>query len=252
MGARARPRAGRRARGERPGRARRRLVPRRGQVAGGGERPRAPGRGRQRRRGRAGEPQGRDVAPPRAAPRARRARAGGRASWGRRRAVAYVPAASVGRGRAGGGRAAHDFDPDSASIGAPDTFIAGQESAVVNALNGRRRAVPSFAGIVSVRERGVDGRPTLVHNVETLAHVALIARFGADVVPGGGDARFARHHAVDGQPPERADRRRGGARLHHSGWRQRLGADEVRAPGGSSSVATAAAGSRRADRPISR
>jgi NADH:ubiquinone oxidoreductase subunit F (NADH-binding) len=63
-------------------------------------------------------------------------------------------------------------------IAAPDRFIAGQESSVVNILNGRREALPSFMGVEPIRVRGVNNRPTLVQNVETLAHVALIARFG--------------------------------------------------------------------------
>lgn len=64
-------------------------------------------------------------------------------------------------------------------VESPSAFLAGQESAVVNALNGRQPAVPSFTGVVTIRERGVAGRPTLVQNAETLAHVALIGRFGA-------------------------------------------------------------------------
>ena len=63
---------------------------------------------------------------------------------------------------------------------APDRFLAGQESAVVNVLSGRRQGLPSFVGLESIRERGVDGRPTLVQNVETLAHVGMVARYGAE------------------------------------------------------------------------
>ncbi len=96
-------------------------------------------------------------------------------------AVAYVPAASIPIVNAANAeRRAKRLDPiDIEVFEAPDTYISGQESAVVNALRGRRGALPSFIGLTSIRERGAAGRPTLVQNAETLAHVALIARFGA-------------------------------------------------------------------------
>jgi NADH:ubiquinone oxidoreductase subunit F (NADH-binding) len=60
----------------------------------------------------------------------------------------------------------------------PQRYVAGEESALVHSLNGGP-AAPTFTP-PRVFSRGVAGRPTLVQNAETLAHVALIARRGAD------------------------------------------------------------------------
>ncbi|MGH2933660.1 MAG: NADH-ubiquinone oxidoreductase-F iron-sulfur binding region domain-containing protein [Gaiellaceae bacterium] len=64
------------------------------------------------------------------------------------------------------------------AVRVPDRFVAGEETALVSLLNGGH-AKPTFTP-PRPYERGVHGAPTLVQNAETLAHLALIARYGPD------------------------------------------------------------------------
>ena len=100
---------------------------------------------------------------------------------GARQAIVYAPPSSIPiMETALAERRSRRVDPIVMELAeSPEMFIAGQESALVSQLGGRRGAVPSFIGVSPIRERGLGGRPTLVQNVETLAHVALVARFGA-------------------------------------------------------------------------
>ena len=63
-------------------------------------------------------------------------------------------------------------------VSAPVRYVSGEETAAVHFINDGI-ALPTS---IPPRpfEHGIDGRPTLVQNVETLAAVALIARFGDD------------------------------------------------------------------------
>jgi NADH:ubiquinone oxidoreductase subunit F (NADH-binding) len=103
------------------------------------------------------------------------------AAVGASRLVIYVPPRLVGVVSAAiVERSALGIDPvEPEVVAAADCFVAGEASAAVAQLNGGPGGTPVFTGIRPVHERGVGGRPTLVQNAETLAHVGLIARFGA-------------------------------------------------------------------------
>jgi NADH:ubiquinone oxidoreductase subunit F (NADH-binding) len=74
-------------------------------------------------------------------------------------------------------RVAGERDVPTTIVGLPSRFVAGEERALVSFLNGGQ-AKPTAAP-PRVFERGVDGRPTFVGNVETLCHLAQIVQWGS-------------------------------------------------------------------------
>ncbi len=86
---------------------------------------------------------------------------------------------------------------------APARFLAGQETALLNHLSGGP-VTPTFMP-PRITERGLNNAPTLVQNVETLAHLALIARKGPRWFRSVGTAEepgsmLATIRRTDGQP----------------------------------------------------
>jgi NADH:ubiquinone oxidoreductase subunit F (NADH-binding) len=86
------------------------------------------------------------------------------------RLVASLDAAAQARDVAG-------IDPVPIQIvGIEDRYVASEQTAIVQRINGGP-GLPTFSQ-ARTHERGVANRPTLVNNVETLAHLAMIARYG--------------------------------------------------------------------------
>jgi NADH:ubiquinone oxidoreductase subunit F (NADH-binding) len=80
--------------------------------------------------------------------------------------------------RAVGERRAVGLDPVAVEVARPPGgFVSGEESALISWLD-RRTCAPTFRVDKTVPLR-VAKRPSLVHNTETLAHVALISRHGS-------------------------------------------------------------------------
>ena len=78
-------------------------------------------------------------------------------------------------------------------------FVCGEETALIAAIEGRRgmpRVRPPYPS-----ERGLDGRPTLVNNVETFAAVPWIVRNGADAFAavGSGTSKGTKAFALAGK-----------------------------------------------------
>lgn len=71
------------------------------------------------------------------------------------------------------------LDPVAATVvDIPDRYVAGESSALVSWINGGQPVPAGRSQPTAVS--GVDGRPTVVSNAETLSHVALILRRGPE------------------------------------------------------------------------
>jgi NADH:ubiquinone oxidoreductase subunit F (NADH-binding) len=73
---------------------------------------------------------------------------------------------------------AEPWTPRIRIVDVPRRYLAGEERALVNLVE-HGRAIPS-SGQERPFERGIAGRPTLVQNVETLGHLALIRHMGPE------------------------------------------------------------------------
>ncbi|MEO5900156.1 MAG: NADH-ubiquinone oxidoreductase-F iron-sulfur binding region domain-containing protein [Ilumatobacteraceae bacterium] len=76
-----------------------------------------------------------------------------------------------------------------ALVDLPSRFVAGEESALVHAINGGETKPTGTRQRVFVR--GVDRRPTMVSNAETYAHIAQIVQRGPD---------WFREHGTEDEP----------------------------------------------------
>jgi NADH:ubiquinone oxidoreductase subunit F (NADH-binding) len=91
--------------------------------------------------------------------------------------VVAVHEGSVGEMHVGTAIAERDDPVRVTAVAVPARYVASEESALVHFVDAED---PRPTTGPRPFQRGVDGRPTLVDNAETLAHLALIARFGAD------------------------------------------------------------------------
>jgi NADH:ubiquinone oxidoreductase subunit F (NADH-binding) len=95
---------------------------------------------------------------------------------GARRRIVAIESGNAGVERAVRAAVAERDDRHTEVLLTPRRYVSGQESALVDRIEGG-------LGRPTLRrpfEAGVGGRPTLIDNVETLAHLALIARMGPD------------------------------------------------------------------------